>query len=741
MSFRHGSYPTKGTRKRTEEKADDLLTWSSSTSSSAAGGERAWDYLLRRKAEDINDRIYKNKAVEFSDRPTEEWSQLPVHRIKKERSRRETDGQDSYSIPQSGSASSSYAADGGFFIDTRGERYGEEMHARVKSEFDDYDTSAVGSDIHWREPLMESYCASDLDRNAKQGYDRNSSTNQQAEESLVRNISSYVEDVRNGIFNGLRHAYGYFEGTHNVGSKVANHDRGENSLAYYQRNSSDFIVPEDTEDAYHSVQKDYGRNYLDQTLPYNMPYDEPFHSERNSCERNDLSDQALIHNTPSYAEDTYYTSRQSYEKKMPHQASSHNVANGKEDLRHFLNNNSCRNFHTNHSSDPALTQNTPNSVEDEHPSTKLSSQKSKPVAAGKKTVIHSLPYPAEGVEVVYTADPVEAEAWLRNNIVDCSACAVGLDIEWKPQFVSKRKGGVENKTAVLQLGVESSCLVVHLKHMKTPPKVLASILNDRKILKVGSGIVQDVAKLKRDTGLKCVGLVDTQNMAKRVSIPESNKIGLKALAEHFLGIHLEKPKAVSKSNWEKFPLTIRQIHYAALDAWIGFKIYQHLKTVIGQTHKGQDESCFVEDEVVGKPSTSKNPVKSTSNKAVEIVSCHVCNKKVKGKDGLAQHMKIHAKCKCGEYFQDKISKSHRKECPALNPVKPVRPVDEAHAEPGWCQGCGKKCKTVVKLMEHIKEVGHVMCPFCTRLLHSSASDSHIRKCRDFVSDQWKHFAK
>ena len=138
-------------------------------------------------------------------------------------------------------------------------------------------------------------------------------------------------------------------------------------------------------------------------------------------------------------------------------------------------------------------------------------------------------------------------------------------------------------------------------HSVTPPRLLASVLNDSKILKVGSGILMDVAKLKRDTGLKCIGLVDTQAMAKSVGIPVSQNLGLKALANYFLGLKLAKPKWVSRSNWEKFPLAIKQIHYAALDAWIGKK---KKKNMNGQIHNDQAEGCFAEDEVVDKPVTS-----------------------------------------------------------------------------------------------------------------------------------------
>ena len=213
------------------------------------------------------------------------------------------------------------------------------------------------------------------------------------------------------------------------------------------------------------------------------------------------------------------------------------------------------------------------------------------------TSTHLLPYPAEGVEVVYTTDPIEVEAWLRNNVIKCSAQAVGLDIEWKPQFKSKEDGGVQNKTAVLQLAIESSSLVFQLYNLGRHPNVLVSVLNDETILKVGSGILQDVAKLEKDTGLKCIGLVDTQKLAKEVDMLESQKLGLKSLAKDLLGIELAKPKSVARSNWEKCPLTVKQIHYAALDAWVGLKIYQSMKAMQGRsTYKSLEGSNLVNED-------------------------------------------------------------------------------------------------------------------------------------------------
>ena len=201
-------------------------------------------------------------------------------------------------------------------------------------------------------------------------------------------------------------------------------------------------------------------------------------------------------------------------------------------------------------------------------------QRFNPFAEREETIIHEITSPskAAGVQVVYTRDAVEAEQWLRRHIVDCSTKAVGFDTEQRPQFVSKKDGGTENETAVLQLGVETSCLVLHIYYMSEMPESLESILRDENILKIGSGIDKDASKLTRERGLVCKGLVDTQGMATSLGL---QKIGLKALAEQFLGIELDK--GVALTNWENIPLHLRQIEYAALDAWVGLKVYQEMK--------------------------------------------------------------------------------------------------------------------------------------------------------------------
>ena len=657
-----------------------LSTMLSSSSSSAASGERGWDYLLRRKAEYINDRIHKAKAARVGG-TTEVFSQLPIKEEPVSPGRNESNlyilSQMTPSFHEM-DAPQSYAANEGFWIDTSGEGYRERNETpQTPSQFVNCQGRSADqcfkTEAPWNyaDPTEESHGILHSSENKGQSYGMNNTAYRLSDHTLTQSLPNDSEDTK----QGLKRKFNVISNSQSVQMLVANIRNAVATNPNFKRSKHDSAA--------------------DQMLGHNVPngIDDASHASKQSVVENNLAN---------------HQSEQTF---------SH-MSSDRKDYWHCIGSDSKRGRYDSGTSQ-TFAYETLNDGRDVNHAIKQDIGRNKPNSVSNKTLIHSLPYPAEGVEVVYTVDSVEAEAWLRNHVIDSSAQAVGFDIEWKPQYVSKKKGGVENKTAVLQLAVENSCLVLHLCNMKSPPKLLRSILNDKRILKVGSGILQDVVKLKRDTGLICLGMVDTQKMAKSMGAKAPWKLGLKALAEHFLRINLEKPKSVSRSNWEIYPLTIRQIHYAALDAWIGLKIYQHMKLVIGQGQSHIDETQLVDNEVEGK--------------SVKIVTCHVCKKKLKSQNVLSNHMKSHAQCKCGKFFQVKVSKTHRKFCPAANPVTPLVQADDNNIF--HCQACGKKCQSAEKLMTHIKEVGHVQCPFCSRLLNGPQSTTHIRKCKQFIG-QW-----
>ena len=264
--------------------------------------------------------------------------------------------------------------------------------------------------------------------------------------------------------------------------------------------------------------------------------------------------------------------------------------------------------------------------------------------------IEGQPEQAREVYVTYTNDPIEAEAWLRNNVLDIDTRALGFDIEWKPQFIKKKLGGKENKTAVLQLSTETTTLVLHVIHLKILPRHLVNILAREDIIKVGCGIRNDVLKLLKDTNLQCKGVVDLVELASRSGYTKQHGQGLKKLALNVLGIEMNKPKKVQLSNWETLPLSRGQIRYAALDAWVGIKLYLQMRK---KMNNGQNAESQVDGLIDVEPS------------AVVIVYCDVCGKKCKGQHKLQEHMAKagHSQCpNCGMMFVSSVTRKHRNVC-------------------------------------------------------------------------------
>lgn len=263
--------------------------------------------------------------------------------------------------------------------------------------------------------------------------------------------------------------------------------------------------------------------------------------------------------------------------------------------------------------------------------------------------IQGQPEEAKGVDVTYTNDPVEAEAWLRNNVVDIDTRALGFDMEWKPQFIKKKHGGKENRTAVLQLSTETATLVLHIIHMPTPPRYLVDILVNEFIVKVGSSIGPDVNKLLRDIGLPCKGVLELVDLASRAGYTKEHGRGLRTLSRNVLEIQISKPRHISMSNWENLPLTHSQIHYAAIDAWIGIMLYSHMQKKILENRA----KCEVDSLI------------DVQSRELTVLYCNVCGKKCKGESKLQEHLANvqHPKCpNCGMMFVFAISKIHSKNC-------------------------------------------------------------------------------
>ncbi|KAL0436003.1 UNVERIFIED_CONTAM: Exonuclease 3'-5' domain-containing protein 2 [Sesamum radiatum] len=150
---------------------------------------------------------------------------------------------------------------------------------------------------------------------------------------------------------------------------------------------------------------------------------------------------------------------------------------------------------------------------------------------------------------------------------------VGLDCEWKPNSYAYEN----NKTATLQLCVDTKCLILQLFYLDFIPQSLKNFLVHPSVTFVGVGVQDDVYKLREEYGLVCSAMNDIQEMAMaRYPWEFTRRPGLKDLASWFVGLNMAKPIHVCRSNWEARNLSLDQIEYACIDAYASYRIGRKL---------------------------------------------------------------------------------------------------------------------------------------------------------------------
>lgn len=140
--------------------------------------------------------------------------------------------------------------------------------------------------------------------------------------------------------------------------------------------------------------------------------------------------------------------------------------------------------------------------------------------------------------------------------------------------------------ATVQLSTMDSSVVIQLARKNGKPStacapLLAAVLQDDSIVKVGCGIDQDLVQLSSQWHkLEARSRLDLSDV---FDLNGGNTLGLKTLAQYALGIDLPKSRSLATSNWSCIPLTDRQLHYAARDAWAGAAIVHALESRYSDT--------------------------------------------------------------------------------------------------------------------------------------------------------------
>jgi ribonuclease D len=180
-----------------------------------------------------------------------------------------------------------------------------------------------------------------------------------------------------------------------------------------------------------------------------------------------------------------------------------------------------------------------------------------------KAQIHELPVEKfEGK--IYVIDTIDKIAMLENIIHNIKI--FGIDTETKPSF---KKGRINN-TALVQIADSDKAFLFRI-NLTGIPDILAEILENNKITKVGVALRHDLISLQKIRNFTPGGFIDLQQYVEQYGIRDK---GLRKLTANILGLRLIKGQQTS--NWESKALSRAQLEYAATDAWVCYEMYNKL---------------------------------------------------------------------------------------------------------------------------------------------------------------------
>jgi hypothetical protein len=173
---------------------------------------------------------------------------------------------------------------------------------------------------------------------------------------------------------------------------------------------------------------------------------------------------------------------------------------------------------------------------------------------------------------------------------------VGFDIEWKPRGNPR---SIKQNASLIQLACENRIALFHIslfsgtKAEQLMPPSLRLVLESPDITKVGVAVKGDFTRLQKYLGIQAQGVFELSRLHNLVEwyaadpSKVSNKlVGLATQVHQHLQLPLykgeqlvdepETTSSVRESDWS-LPLDVQQVHYAAADAYAGFRLYHRLE--------------------------------------------------------------------------------------------------------------------------------------------------------------------
>uniref|UniRef100_A0A7S4ERH4 3'-5' exonuclease domain-containing protein n=1 Tax=Pseudo-nitzschia australis TaxID=44445 RepID=A0A7S4ERH4_9STRA len=223
------------------------------------------------------------------------------------------------------------------------------------------------------------------------------------------------------------------------------------------------------------------------------------------------------------------------------------------------------------------------------------------------------PY-ANSINVLYTNDIDVAFRWAQKNLwtdgtngsSSSSPKVLGWDMESSPRLPwleDKYRSDTYFGPATIQLSTVSESLVLQIAQdqygpiydQTVLPEFIHDILNDHNIIKTGVGIDEDMIELYRwcrdlEVAEKHLSWATNGSGDPSSATPPLRRfdiggigsskpggtIGLARLVAGVLGVRIPKSSKLARSHWSAAPLRIKEVDYAARDAWAAAAILHRL---------------------------------------------------------------------------------------------------------------------------------------------------------------------
>ncbi|CAO2648907.1 Nn.00g098560.m01.CDS01 [Neocucurbitaria sp. VM-36] len=273
---------------------------------------------------------------------------------------------------------------------------------------------------------------------------------------------------------------------------------------------------------------------------------------------------------------------------------------------------------------------------------------------------------------------------------------VGFDIEWRPRG---NPFSIKQNASLVQLACGDRIALFHIALFsgsnaeQLMPPSLKAVLESPEIFKVGVAVKGDFTRLEKYLGVHAQGVFELSRLHNLVewyqTDPSKVSNRLVSLAVQVLQ-HLQLPlykgeqldddpditSSVRESDWSQ-PLDLQQIHYAAADAYAGFRLYHVLEWKRKQLRPIAPaiQLCDYDAKSASRPKEARKKTKTVDKPRTNIqpVTEQTAGTGKQGQEEVEEEEDY-------ETAPEELMDSHELEAPVLNPMSTAstEAVDKAN---------------------------------------------------------------